>query len=414
MAPFVTVSPHRLASFALLGDNKGSYARTKPPQRAEAQCKSDMGERLTSSRSIARTGLSALLAVTLSFFCIALFPRHAGATDMAINDAQQAVKTAKYTLAEAESKLASLSSECTQLEAEIAEMQTKVDELAEQTIQAQDAMFAGRASLGEAMKYDYQNSALDAVLGVVFGSSDWSQFTKGVDYISSIMDSQAAEVENQKRLKAELEEVSGQLNAQKDEQEAKLGELEMKRDEAQDVVEQVTEEVASNTEKLNALKAQAAAIAQATQNTATETTGNLGGGNNGGGGNGNNGGNNGGGGGGGGAGWVAPMTTSWNSGYATAYNLFGNKTASGEVYNYDTSGVAIAVQTPGYGSLVRNKRAIQISYNGVTVTTRIIDGGGFAKYGNALDLTRAVHVALDPSATTAAQWGKRTVTYRLL
>lgn len=370
------------------------------------------------SCGIARTGISAFLAVTLSFFIIALLPRNASAApdELSISDAQQAVKTAKYSLAEAQSKLSSISSECTQLESEIADMQTKVDDLAEQTIAAQDAMFAGRESLGEAMKYDYQNDALSAVLGVVFGSSDWSQFTKGVDYLSSIMDSQAAEVENQKRLKAELEEVSGQLTRQKDEQEAKLGELERKRDEAQQVVDQVSEEVAANTEKLNELKAQAAAIAQATQNTANNTTGNFGGG-----GGGNSGGNSGGGGnngggnsGGGGGGWVAPMTTSWNSGYATAYDLFGGMTASGEVYNYDTSGVAIAVQTPGYGSLVRNKRAIQISYGGTTITTRIIDGGGFAKYGNALDLTRAVHVALDPNATTAAKWGKRTVTYRLL
>lgn len=362
------------------------------------------------SCGITRTGISVFLAVTLSFFSIALLPRNASAApdELSISDAQQAVNTAKYSLVEAQSKLTSISSECTQLESEIAEMQTKVDDLAEQTIVAQDAMFAGRESLGEAMKYDYQNDALSAMLGVVFGSSDWSQFTKGVDYLSSIMDSQAAEVENQKRLKAELEEVSGQLTKQKDEQEAKLGELERKRDEAQQVVDQVSEEVAANTEKLNELKAQAAAIAQATQETATNTTGDFsgGGGGNSGGGNNNSGG--------GGGSWVAPMTTSWNSGYATAYDLFGGMTASGEVYNYDTSGVAIAVQTPGYGSLVRNKRAIQISYGGTTITTRIIDGGGFAKYGNALDLTRAVHVALDPNATTAAKWGKRTVTYRLL
>lgn len=374
------------------------------------QCRPDIGERLNRSCGITRTGISVFLAVTLSFFSIALLPRNASAApdELSISDAQQAVNTAKYSLVEAQSKLTSISSECTQLESEIAEMQTKVDDLAEQTIVAQDAMFAGRESLGEAMKYDYQNDALSAMLGVVFGSSDWSQFTKGVDYLSSIMDSQAAEVENQKRLKAELEEVSGQLTKQKDEQEAKLGELERKRDEAQQVVDQVSEEVAANTEKLNELKAQAAAIAQATQETATNTTGDFsgGGGGNSGGGNNNSGG--------GGGSWVAPMTTSWNSGYATAYDLFGGMTASGEVYNYDTSGVAIAVQTPGYGSLVRNKRAIQISYGGTTITTRIIDGGGFAKYGNALDLTRAVHVALDPNATTAAKWGKRTVTYRLL
>lgn len=370
----------------------------------------DIGEHLTKNCGILKMGLSALLAVALSLFSIVLLPRNASAVpgDLSISDAQQAVKKSKYSLAEAENKLASLSSECKQLESEIEEMQVKVNELADQTLAAQNAMFAGRESLGEAMQYEYRNNSIEAMLGVIFGSSDWTQFTKGVDYISSIMDSQAAEVEKQKQLKAELEEVSTELTKQKDEQETKLGELEQKRDEAQQVVEQVSEEVAANTEKLEQLKAQAAAISKTTQSapsgggdTKPPTTINSGGPSN----TGNTGTN---------GGWVAPLSTSWNSGYATAYDLPGNLTASGIRYTNDFMGVAIDIHTPGYRDLVNSHRSIQISYNGRTVVAQIIDGGGFAKYGTSLDLMHAVYTALDPGATSAKYWGKHTVSYRLL
>lgn len=379
----------------------------------------DIGERLTKNYGILKIGLSAILAVALSLFSVALVPRNANASanDLSISDAQQAVKKSKYSLTEAESKLASLSSECEQLQAEIDEMQVKVNELADQTIAAQEAMLAGRESLSEAMQYEYRNSSVAAMLGVVFGSSDWTQFTKGVDYISSIMDSQAAEVEKQKQLKAELEEVSTELTNQKDEQEAKLSELETKRDEAQEVVNQVSDEVAANTEKLEKLKAQADAIAKSTQSTANATTGGT---TNAGGGGGNripsstgggpsdtgNVGTHG--------GWVAPMSTSTNSGYATAYDLPGNLTASGIRYTNDILGVAIDIHTPGYRDLVNAHRSIQISYGGRTVVAQIIDGGGFAGYGTSLDLMHAVYTYLDPKATSAIYWGKRTVTYRLL
>lgn len=384
------------------------------------QCRNDIGDCLIKSRRTAKAGLSVLLAAMLSLFSVALLPRSAGASSdgLSVSDAQQAVNTSKYSLAEAQAKLDSISSECSQLETEIADMQAQVDELAEQTIAAQDAMFKGRESLGKAMQHEYRNSSASAMLGVVFGSSDWSSFTKGVDYIYSIMDSQAAEVENQKRLKAELEDVSGKLTSQKDEQEAKLGELERKRDEAQNVVNQVSEEVAANSEKLEELKAQAAAISASTQDAADVATGSFGdsGGDSGGNSGGDQGGGNSGSGnssGGGGA-WTAPMSSSWNSGYATAYDLIGGTTASGVRYEEGTMGVAIDIHTPGYGKLVKSHRAIAISYGGNTVYAQIVDGGNFARYGNSLDLMRAVYSSLDPGATSARYWGKRTVTYRLL
>lgn len=359
--------------------------------------------------------MSAFLALALSFFSLTLVPARADAVPdgLSISDAQQAVKQSKYSLAEAQSKLSTLSTECTQLESEIAEMQVKVDELADQTFEAQEAMYAGQESLGNAMVYDYRNNSMSALLDVFFGSDDLSQFTKGIDYISSIMDSQAEEIERQKVLRAELDEVSDELNKQKDEQEAKLGELELKRDEAQQVVDQVSEEVAANTEKLEELKAQAAAIAKSTQSTAVNTTGSTTG-NTGSSSQGSSGGVTNTGSVGTNGGWVAPMSTSWNSGYATAYDLPGNYTASGIVYTNDFKGVAIDVNTPGYRQLVNSHRKIEISYNGRTVYAQIIDGGGFAGYGTSLDLMHAVYTALDPSATSAKYWGKHTVSYRLL
>lgn len=355
-------------------------------------------------------GLSALLAVALSFFCIALIPGNANASqsDLSINDVQQAVKKSKYSLAEAESKLSALSTECSELETEIDEMQAKVDELAEQTLAAQDAMFAGRESLGEAMQYEYRNNSVEAMLGVIFGSSDWTQFTKGVDYISSIMDSQAAEVEKQKQLKADLEGVSSELTKQKDEQEAKLSELERKRDEAQEVVNQVSEEVAANTEKLEELKAQAARIAQTQQSTSSATTSIPKPSNSNGGSNANK----------------QPANTpsspvggEWRQGVASAYGgssdpytLNPGRTATGAVCDDNSMGVAVPTAWPNYRSYFG--KTVEIKYGGKTVYATVNDCGGMGSGARHLDLQPGVFKAFGFS--TCQAWGVRTVSYRFL
>lgn len=351
--------------------------------------------------------LSALLAVALSFFSVAFLPLDARAVpgDLAISDAQQAVKESKYSLAEAESKLASLSSECAQLESEIEEMQGKVEELAQETLAAQDAMLAGRESLGDAMQYEYRNNSVEAMLGVIFGSSDWTQFTKGVDYLSSIMDSQAAEVEKQKQLKADLEAVSSELTEQKDEQEAKLGELERKRDEAQAVVDQVTEEVAANTEKLNELKAQAAAIAQAQQSAPTNTQSTP-------------------------SASQAPSSNNssanapsgavggeWRQGVASAYGgssdpntLNPGRTATGAICDDNSMGVAIPMSWANYRSYLG--RTVEIRYGGQTVYATVNDCGGMGGGARSLDLQPGVFKAF--GFRTCQAWGVRTVSYRFL
>lgn len=353
-------------------------------------------------------GLSALLAVALSVFSIALLPRDASAASnsLSINDVQQAVTKSKYSLAEAESKLAALSSECDALESEIAKMQEKVDELADQTMAAQDAMLAGRQSLGEAMQYEYRNNSVAAMLGVVFGSTDWTQFTKGVDYISSIMDSQAEEVEKQKQLKADLEEVSSELAKQKDEQEAKLDELESKRDEAQQVVNQVSDEVAANTEKLEALKAQAAALNHQEQQAASTvnpaSSSNSGSSSNS-----------------SGSSSAPSSSEGWRSGQATAYGGStdpntnpNNLTAAGAKVTDSSMGVAIPL---AWGSAEWSRlkgHKVEIRYNGQTVYGVVNDRGGMAGGARHLDLQPGIFKAFGFSSCQA--WGVRTVEYRFL
>lgn len=370
----------------------------------------DIGVRLTKNCGILKMSLSALLAVALSVFSIALLPRDASAASysLSINDVQQAVNKSKYSLAEAESKLAELSSECDQLEAEINEMQGKVDELAEQTMAAQDAMLAGRASLGEAMQHEYRNSSASAMLGVIFGSTDWTQFTKGVDYLSSIMDSQAEEVEKQKQLKAELEEVSAELTKQKDEQESKLGELESKRDEAQQVVDQVSEEVAANTEKLEELKAQAAAISKPSQSatssspsTSQQPSSNSS----------SNSGN---------ASANVPSSSmggEWRQGPASAYGGSSDpntrnpgRTATGAICDDSSMGVAVPMAWPNYRSLLG--KTVEIRYGGQTVYATVNDCGGMGGGARHLDLQPGVFKAFGFS--TCQAWGVRTVSYRFL
>lgn len=100
----------------------------------------------------------------------------------------------------------------------------------------------------------------------------------------------------------------------------------------------------------------------------------------------------------------------WMIGQASAYtpgNGTGNVTASGEILTEDSVTVAVPVS-----QRYLLGRTVQIRYGGKTVTARVTDTGGFAKYGRVLDLAGGVWKAFGFSSTSA--WGVRAVQYRFL
>ena len=101
----------------------------------------------------------------------------------------------------------------------------------------------------------------------------------------------------------------------------------------------------------------------------------------------------------------------WMLGSASAYDVSSNtgfdQTASGEALT-DTS---MTVAVPASQRYLLG-RSVQIRYNGVTVTARVTDTGGFAQYGRVLDLAGGVWKAFGFSSTS--DWGVRMVQYRFL
>lgn len=394
------------------------------------------GDSLLRSRCSRDKAIAIVLALMLAVSGLLLSSPYAHATgraDLAIKDAETAVSSSKLSLEEAKSRLDQITAEYNVLNAEIDDMQSKIDSLSEQVLEAQAAMLEGRDALSDTAVYEYRNNTMTTMLNILLGSQNISELTTNMSYISQIMDHQAKEIATQKQLKSELETASEELNAQKNEQESKLAELDRKQSEAQNVVDHVSQEYAANTEYLNALKAQADALrraeAQATQEVdpgattinrpsssgsgggtpsqgQTGSTGSTGTGSSG---TTSNGGNTSGGTSSSGEGWRTGLATAYG-GSSDPYTPNPGKTATGAICNDYSVGVAVPMAWPNYRSYLG--RTVEIVYNGKTVYAPVNDCGGMQGGRVSLDLQPGVFKAFGFSNCNA--WGIRTVQYRFL
>ena len=99
----------------------------------------------------------------------------------------------------------------------------------------------------------------------------------------------------------------------------------------------------------------------------------------------------------------------WMIGKASAYDRgAGQWTASGEELTDDS--VTVAVPASQRDDLLG--RSVEIRYGGMTITARVTDTGGFAKYGRVLDFAPGVWKAF--GASSCEDWGVRWVQYRFL
>jgi hypothetical protein len=99
----------------------------------------------------------------------------------------------------------------------------------------------------------------------------------------------------------------------------------------------------------------------------------------------------------------------WQSGRASAYGPgnAGSWTAGGTELTADSMGVAVDIS---WGYLIG--RTIEISYNGNTLVTTIVDTGNCIAHGRTLDFQPGVWKAF--GASSEREWGVRTVDWRLL
>lgn len=403
-----------------------------------------MAQRAFGKGKATRVFLALLLAFSL--VGIGAVPAAADPAD----DTQAAVDAAQATLDEAESRMAQINSEYEQLTAEVAELQTKIDETAAAAMEAQQAMLEGRAALGQVAVGEYRDGSSMGLLGLILDSKNFDELLRNMEYVTQIMSYQADEVAEQKERKRAFDEVSDELNAQKNEQEEALAAQEAKRAEAQSVVKDATarlegaqEEHAARLAELaaqaEALRKQeeeaAAAAAAAVQESPDANTGDRepvvsddegpsgdGGSSGGSGDSGSSGssgssGNSGSSGGSGSSDSSDSSSEGWLTGVASAYGGSTDPntpnpgtTSTGAVCDDNSMGVAVPKSLPNYRSYFG--RTVEIVYGGQTVYATVNDCGSMGGGSRALDLQPGVWKAFGFSSCRA--WGLRTVKYRFL
>ena len=386
-----------------------------------------MAQRAFGKGKATRVFLALLLAFSL--VGIGAVPAAADPAD----DTQAAVDAAQATLDEAESRMAQINSEYEQLTAEVAELQTKIDETAAAAMEAQQAMLEGRAALGQVAVGEYRDGSSMGLLGLILDSKNFDELLRNMEYVTQIMSYQADEVAEQKERKRAFDDVSDELNAQKNEQEEALAAQEAKRAEAQSVVEDATarlegaqEEHAARLAELaaqaEALRKQeeeaAAAAAAAVQESPDANTGDrepvvsddegpsdTGGSSGSSGDSGSSGGSGG------------SSEEGWLSGVASAYGGSTDPntpnpgtTSTGAVCDDNSMGVAVPKSMPNYRSYFG--RTVEIVYGGQTVYATVNDCGSMGGGSRVLDLQPGVWKAFGFSSCRA--WGLRTVKYRFL
>lgn len=116
---------------------------------------------------------------------------------------------------------------------------------------------------------------------------------------------------------------------------------------------------------------------------------------------------------------ISPDVTdgTWSSGSASAYCIATNDDGNGN-FGVSTTASGIALTNSSVTVAVPESQSyllgsiVEICYEGKVVIATVTDTGGFAKYGRVLDLAPGVYEAL--GATSASDWGSRTVYYRFL
>lgn len=249
--------------------------------------------------------IAVALAVLVALASCLSFAASASADDVA---------DARTVLEQAQAKLDEIEGECEELNATVERLQAQIDETAQSAFSMQEVLAAGRESLGQIASYEYRNNTFSTMLDVFLGSASLQEFTRNMDYLNLLAQSQTAELQVQAERKSQYDSSIALLGAQIDAQEAAKAQLEEKRAEAEKVVDEATAKL-HDAEEAQALQARAEAIAPS------------------GGGSGSTGGSSGSGGSGGSGGGSASdggssaaPPSGWQSGGATAYNPTGKPT----------------------------------------------------------------------------------------
>lgn len=344
------------------------------------------------THKIRKFTLSATALVVTLGCTFALNPIAAHAATM--EELQAKADEAMSSYQEARAEVEEIQSQVAEIQTKINENQARVDEIGAQIPQQQE-------TTGESIRSLYKmQQSTPGLVSLLLSADSFSDFITTYQYINSIQRSNMAAIEELNRMKTELKTAQQELEVAKAETEQKQQEVEQKQQEAesdlasaQAAIQELNEQLAAQAAAEAArLAAEAAAAGQeSSQGTNTET------------------------------GTVSDASatdgsevatdSSWMYGFASAYSLADNTgwdaTASGEKLTDDSVTVAV----PASQSYLLG-RSVEIVWNGITITARVTDTGGFAQYGRVLDLAGGCWKAFGFSSPN--DWGVRSVQYRFL
>lgn len=381
----------------------------------------------------ARAVLGCLLAALLACGLVPFAPRAAGADEVdeaAVAEAERAVEEAQGALDGAESNRQGIAADHEALVQEVADLQKRIDETTAQALEAQQEVIDGRAALAKAAVYEYRGGSAQSLVKLLLEVESFDELVRNLVYLSSVVQYQVDEVEAQKERSARFDALMEDLNAQKDEQDRKLAELEKKKVQAEQTVSDASTrlqgaqgEYASMVEelqrKIEEAEAQGSAPAEPVavdeSNTNTARPGDQ-------------------------MTDVAPDPSpspapdggsgsdpapepapdpgaGWSTGIASAYGGSTDPytpnpgtTATGAVCDDWSMGVAVPMAWPRYWQYYG--RTVEISYGGMTVLATVNDCGYMGGGSRVLDLQPGVWKAFGFSSCN--DWGLRTVSYRFL
>ena len=381
----------------------------------------------------ARAVLGCLLAALLACGLVPFTPRAAGADEVdeaAVAEAERAVEEAQGALDGAESNRQGIAADHEALVKEVADLQKRIDETTAQALEAQQEVIDGRAALAKAAVYEYRGGSAQSLVKLLLEAESFDELVRNLVYLSSVVQYQVDEVEAQKERSARFDALMEDLNAQKDEQDRKLAELEEKKVQAEQTVSDASTklqgaqgEYASMVEelqrKIEEAEAQGSAPAEPVavdeSNTNTARPGDQ-------------------------MTDVAPDPSpspapdggsgsdpapepapdpgaGWSTGIASAYGGSTDPytpnpgtTATGAVCDDWSMGVAVPMAWPRYWQYYG--RTVEISYGGMTVLATVNDCGYMGGGSRVLDLQPGVWKAFGFSSCN--DWGLRTVSYRFL
>lgn len=381
----------------------------------------------------ARAVLGCLLAALLACGLVPFAPRAAGADEVdeaAVAEAERSVEEAQNALHGAESNRQGIAADHEALVQEVAELQKRIDETTAQALEAQQEVIDGRAALAKAAVYEYRGGSAQSLVMLLLEAQSFDELVRNLVYLSSVVQYQVDEIEAQRERSARFDALMEDLNAQKDEQEGKLAELEEKKVQAEQTVSDAStrlqgaqSEYSSMLEelqrKIEEAEAQGSAptepVAVDESNTNTSRPGDQ-------------------------MTEIAPDPSpspapdggsgsdpapepapdpgvGWSTGVASAYGGSTDPstpnpgiTATGAVCDDWSMGVAVPMAWPRYWQYYG--RTVEISYGGMTVLATVNDCGYMGGGSRSLDLQPGVWKAFGFSSCN--DWGLRTVSYRFL